>query len=176
MTKYTTRKNYFYQLAQIDPALYHGSDITEDGVVRDKKTFIQVADEQDSLNAGVVNRLDFPFVAQIGFNGSLTEPSGNIRTRYQNRLQFLSKAITDDTNIVLEYAKDAAYELTYQIMQNWIQRFYFDMGNLCPCPFKLDFNSFSWVMIGPIADQFYGWELQFSDDEPNNEILNGDPF
>jgi hypothetical protein len=171
--KYTARRNYFLELAGNDSSLLNNWDITEDGITRKRKSFIQVSADVDSLNAGVINGLDFPFVIQSAFSGSLSDQNGDIRNRYQNRLQFLTKGFSQAGLVELEDAIHYAYDITYSIMKKWMARFYDDQQTLCPCPFNLDFSSFSWAMIGPIADQFYGWELQFSDDERAEDIING---
>lgn len=172
MNKYTARKNYFKALAISHAIIQHEATITEEGETRARVSFIQVAAEQDSLSANMINGLDLPVLVQMGFSGGLADRDGDIRNRYQNRIQILDKAVVSDTYPTIEEATDQVYAKTYDILKQILSKMYHDMEYGCPAPFKLDFNGFAWNMVGPILDNFYGWELSFSDDEHANDILN----
>jgi len=173
MSKYTTRTTYFKNLAIADPNIQHTASITVDGEAQTRKSFIQVAADQDTLNADTVNQLHSPFVVQIGFNGAISDRDGDIRNRNSNRLQFLAKASPSDSNPLMEDAILDAKDLTYDIMKHWLNKMMYDSQNDCPSEFRrIEFNGISWQDIGPIADGFFGWELTFTDDEPAHDVTD----
>lgn len=176
MSKFTSRTDYFKALAIADPHIQHEAVINVDGESQTRKSFVQVAADQDTLNADTVNGLNYPFFAQIGFNGSLSDRDGDIRNRYSNRIQFLTKATPTDASPLMEDAIKAAKELTYSIMKHWLNRMMYDNQNDCPAEFvRIEFNGISWIDIGPIADNFYGWEVSFTDDEPAKDVIDYQP-
>jgi hypothetical protein len=176
MSKYSSRTNYFKALAIADPHIQHTASITVDGEAQTRNSFIQVAADQDTLNADTVNSLHYPFFVQIGFNGGLSDRDGDIRNRNSNRVQFLTKAAPTDASPLMEDAIQAAKDLTYTIMKAWLNKMMYDSQNDCPAEFKrIEFNGISWQDIGPILDNFYGWELTFTDDDPAHDVTDYQP-
>lgn len=175
MSKYTSRTAYFLALAIADPFIQHTAAITIDAEAQVRNSFIEVATDQDTLNSDMINGLHYPFVVQAGFTASISDASGDIRNQYQNRLQFLTKAVTSDQVPTKEEAIKNAKELTINILNKWLNKIYADVSEGCTGDFKkIDFSSIRYFDIGPISDDFYGWELSFSDDEPAHNIVDTD--
>ncbi len=175
MTKYSTRIAYLESLAVLDPNIKHTAVIVVDGENQTRKSFIQVSADVDALNADMINGLHWPFVVQAGFTGALTDGNLDVRNQYQNRLQFLTKAITNDAVPTKEVAIKNAKELTLLILKKWINKMYADVYNGCTGDFKkIDFASVRYSDLGPVSDDFYGWELSFSDDEPAHDVIDED--
>jgi hypothetical protein len=176
MSKYITRTAYFLQLAQRDPNIKHGVSETVEGETYQRNSFVEVASDQDSLNADMINGLHFPFVVQKGFSGSLTDGGGDIRNQYQNTLQFLTKAIPTDAVPTKEAAIKNAKEQMLIILKKWLNKFYAEVEQGCTGDFKkIDFATVRFFDVGPISDEFYGWELSFADDEPAHDVIDTDP-
>lgn len=175
MSKYITRTAYFLQLAQMDPSIKHGVTETVEGETYQRNSFIEVASDQDTLSAEMINSLNFPFAVQKGFGGSLTDSGGDIRNQYQNTLQFLTKAITSDQVPTKEQAIKNAKEQMLIILKKWLNKLHADVLKGCTGDFKkIDFSTVRFYDIGPISDAFYGWELSFTDDEPANDVVDED--
>jgi len=176
MTIFTARTNYFKALAIADPHVQHTAAFTIDGDATTRMSFIEISAEQDALNAAVCNKLQYPFVVQCGFTGGLTDRDGDIRNRYYNQLQFLTKAAVTDELPEMQDAILAAKEQTYLIMKAWLNKLFYDMeNNSCEVPLKrIDANGISWKEMGPVADNFFGWELSFTDDEPALDVIDFD--
>jgi hypothetical protein len=173
MSKYITRTAYFLELAQRDPNIKHGVNETKEGETYPRKSFIQVATDQDSLSAEMINGLHVPFIVQKGFSGSLTDTNGDLRNQYQNTLQFLTKVITTDQVPTKEQAIKNAKEQMLIILKMWLNKFYADVDQGCTGDFrKIDFASVRFFDVGPISDDFFGWELSFSDDEPAHDVID----
>jgi hypothetical protein len=175
MSKFTTRTEYFAALAVADPSIKHTATITVDSEQQVRKSFIAVSDDQSTLSSDMINCLHYPFVVQKGFTGSLTDSGGDLRNQYQNTLQFLTKAITSDQVPTKEQAIKNAKEQMMIILKKWLNRFYADMMEGCTGDFKkIDFASVRFFDVGPISDDFFGWELSFADDEPAHDIIDTD--
>lgn len=175
MSIYKTRKEYFSALAVADPNIKHTAAYTDtDGVAHVRNSFIELSAEQDALSADMINGLSYPFVVQAGFTGGLTDRDDDIRNRFYNKLQFLTKIITTDEQPSKQAAIDDAKDLTYQIMKAWLNKMRNDVAyDSCNTTFKkIDFNTVSWQDLGPVSDQFYGWELSFTDDMPAHDVID----
>lgn len=174
-SKYTTRTAFFESLAVADPTIKHTTTIAVDGENQVRNSFIQVSSDQDTLNADMINGLHWPFVVQAGFTAGLTDRDGDIRNQYQNRLQFLTKAVTSDAVPTKEAAIKNAKEQMYVILKKWLNRIYADVRDGCIIDIKkMDYASVRIADLGPISDDFYGWELSFTDDEPAHDVVDED--
>ena len=173
-SKYITRINYFKQLAQWDPNIKHGWAETVDGETYNRNSFIETSSDQDSLNSNVFSGpFHYPFVVQKGFTGSLSGTGDDLRNQYQNTLQFLTKAVQSDQEPTKEQAIRNAKEQMLVVLKMWLNKLYADVQEGCTGDFKkIDFATVRFFDIGPISDEFYGWELSFSDDEPANDIID----
>ena len=175
MTKYITRTAYLEALAIADPNIKHTATVAVDGENQVRKSFIQVSADQDGLNADMISGLHWPFVVQNGFSGSLTEREYDVRNQYQNRIQFLTKAVVSDAVPIKEQAIKNAKELCLFILKKWLNKFYADMELGCTGDIhKIDISSVRFSDVGPISDDFYGWELSFTDDEPAHDVIDAD--
>lgn len=175
MSKYTSRTDYFKSLAIADPYIQHTATVSVDGEPQVRKSFIEVSSDQDALNSSMINTLHFPFVVQSGFSGGLTESNMDIRNQYQNRLQFLTKAVISDAVPTNEQAIKNAKDLMYVICKKWLNKIYSDVTEGCIGDIKkMDYSSVRFSDIGPISDGFYGWELSFTDDEPAHDVIDTD--
>lgn len=175
MSKYSTRTAYFASLAIADPTIKHMYTSVVDGESQERNSFIEVSANQDTLNADMINGLHYPFVVQSGFTGGLSDRDGDIRNQYQNRLQFLTKAVTTDSVLTKEAAIKAAKNQMYIILKKWLNRIYADVREGCIIDIKkMDYSSVRFFDIGPISDDFYGWELSFTDDEPAHDVIDED--
>lgn len=175
MSKYITRTAFFEALAIADPTIQHTASITVEGEAQVRNSFIQVSADQDTLNADMINGLHYPFVVQAGFTGGLTDRDGDIRNQYQNRLHFLTKAVTTDAVPTKEQAIKNAKEQMYIILKKWLNRIYTDVREGCIIDIKkMDYASVRFNDVGPISDDFYGWELSFTDDEPAHDVVDED--
>lgn len=175
MSKYISRTAYFEALAVADPTIQHTATITVDGEAVVRNSFIQVSSDQDTLNADMINGLHYPFVVQAGFTAGLTDRDLDIRNQYQNRLQFLTKAVTSDGVPTKEAAIKNAKEQMYIILKKWLNKIHAEVREGCIGDIKkMDYASVRIADLGPISDDFYGWELSFADDEPAHDIVDED--
>lgn len=175
MTKYITRTAYFETLAIKDPLIKHTANVSVEGESQVRNSFIQISADQDGLNSDMISGLHWPFVIQSGFTGSVTERNFDIRNQYQNRLQFLTKVVITDAIPTKAQAIKNAKEQCLFILKKWLNRIYSDIEKGCAGDIrKIELSSVIFYDLGPISDDFYGWQLSFADDEPANDVIDAD--
>ena len=63
----------------------------------------------------------------------------------------------------------------YDSAQIWLNKIHAEVREGCIGDIKkMDYASVRIADLGPISDDFYGWELSFSDDEPAHDIVDED--
>lgn len=164
------RNAYWQSLAQSHISILHGAD---DGNGGTRKSFIyEVADE---LDASEFNKLDLPCVVVGVVDGIIAMKKDAAKNRYQNKVLFLSDfGIDSNTNPSIPASKEAALALTYDIMQDFLNKVQSDYeDDQCNGQFHyIDENSYRWESIEMMADNLCGWALYFNDEENRNFIID----
>lgn len=161
---YLDRKLYLQGICEAHPVVRHNQPIS-DVDTRLRQSFFGINDEEEFL-AACVNWIFFPCVVQFGLSGGLLNKSTSIKQLNTNTWIFLQKLELDQNNPVVSEAIDRAYDVTFDVMMDFIGTVESDFENdeCCGVFTQLDLGKFKWEQYGPVGDQLYGWILKFSDE------------
>lgn len=163
MSFFQDRTEYFEDIARRHRDIAHEND-------ENRKAFCYINNEEE-LDAAMVDRMHFPALVYHDVMGKMnTHENSYLTNKTTNTIWILSKKDLSDTNKT--EAIQEMYDEAYGIMQNIIARMWNQyQENYCAGPFRrLDFEEFSYRMIGPLESGVYGWELTFSDETPDSDL------
>lgn len=166
MSAYLDYINYFAGIAKLDPFIRHDQLIA--GTNDKRNSFFSVSDP-DELDAADFNYIHYPFVAQAAFSGTMKD-TGNYQIMIHHELRFYTKALSDNYQ---QPAIESAYDLTYEIMQQWLNLFLkqsYGQGSCGPIH-TIDIDSIRFTKLEQLADLFFGWSLSFIEHRPVNKFL-----
>lgn len=159
-TSFKDRSDYFKNIAFLNKQVAHDQFIGEGPAKRN--SFHRINDE-DELNAAVVDWAHFPCVVHTGMTIIPSQPGkGVYRKTNINQLFFLSRfdaqsGIAD----AVQNAWDEAYDIASQFLSYLVEDQEANMS--CGGLFGFDLNNSKLEMIGPINDNLAGWSLIFQD-------------
>lgn len=169
------RNNYWKSLAISHVFVAHEADIVEgETVVGQRNSFcLDIADE---IEASEFVRLHFPAVAVGLVAGRVTNNEGQPRMRYTNRLYFLSHfSVDSNEDPAIPKSKEAAFELTYEVMMDFLNKLQSDYEESGGCDFEfryIDENSYRWESVELMGANMCGWNFYFNDEEPYHFVID----
>jgi hypothetical protein len=163
------RNAYWQRLAASHIYIMDGAAMEGGGT---RKSFI--VDVEDEIDASEFLKLDLPCVANAIVDGRIVLKEGAYKNRYQNKVLFLTRfGIVSDDNPSIPESKEAAIALTYEIMQDFLNKLQSDYEDDQCADFKfIDENSYRWECIEMMADNLCGWALYFNDEENKHFVID----
>jgi len=168
------RNEFWENLARHHVLVQHGADILEgETVIGQRKSFtVEIADE---LEASEAIKLDMPCVVHGIIDGKIIIKDGANKNRFQNKVYFLTRfSVDSNSNPSIPASKEAAFDLTYGITQDFLNKLQSDYEDSEPCgDFQyIDENSYRWESIEMIGSNMCGWCLYFNDEENRHFIID----
>jgi hypothetical protein len=163
MSFFQDRTDYFEAIARLHSDIAHDNDA-------DRVAFCRINNEEE-LSAAMVSRMHFPaLVYHNAFGKMNTHDNSWLTNKFTNTIWILSKKDMGDEPKaeVIQQMNDEAFAIMQQIVARMWNEY---QENHCAGPFRrLDFEEFSYRMIGPIESGVYGWELTFTDETEDSGL------
>lgn len=169
MGTFKDRENYLKSLCVAHPTVAHGS--VAGGIKRN--SFFRINDDEEIMAATIQN-ISYPAVGFQSLKGRLIDQDNaltDIRHLFSNSWIFIQHV-----NMIQVGTADAiqeCYDQTFSIMEDFIKSMKddFEESGHCGAFENFDLNRINYVMIGPILEMEYGWQLFFDDEQKALRIL-----
>lgn len=175
MGVYKDREDYLKQLCIGDEDVAHTAVVN--GKVRN--SFFRINNDEEIV-AGTLNKISYPCVGFQAIEGRVTDWDNalvDIRHVFRNTWMFITHLdwiTTDGTGYTDKI--ELAWDTTFTIMERFIalMKNDFELNGFCGAFQNLDLNKISYVQVGPILQNEYGWLMYFEDEIKADNIIDND--
>lgn len=169
MGLFKTKEDYLKNLCINHPDVAHTKLV--DGIPRN--SFFRINNDEE-LIAATISHIDYPAVANVSLRGRITDKDNalvDIRHLFSNSWMFLQHV--SQVALGVSDAVQECYDQTFMIMEDFIKAMKddFETNGHCGVFENFDLNKINYVMIGPISQNEYGWQLFFDDQQKATRLL-----
>lgn len=171
MGTFKDKENYLKKLCIAHPTVAHQSVVG--GIKRN--SFFRINNDEELL-AATISNIAYPAVGYQSLRGRLIDEDdalADMRHLFSNSWMFIQHVSmitgTGFTDIIQE-----CYDETFTIMEDFIRamREEFEENGHCGAFDFIDFNKMNYVMVGPVMENEYGWQLFFDDEQKASRIVD----
>ena len=171
MGTFKDKENYLKHLCIAHPTVAH--DTVVDGILRN--SFFRINNDEEIM-AATIARISYPAVGYQSLRGKLSDEDNaqtDIRHLFTNSWMFIQH-VSMITGGGFTDAIQECYDQTFGIMEDFIRAMKedFDENGHCGAFDFIDLNKMNYVMVGPILENEYGWQLFFDDEQRADRILS----
>jgi len=169
MSYYIARHEFYQMLCENNKKVAHGTTDPGSGDIRN--SFFGLNNNEEAM-AGAVDRMHLPAVVHSEYSVRPVLKDDDERVMITDELLFLCKP-ADTTAVAMKLAYALAETVLEEFVQ-WMLNAYEKDGSCGP--FKMiDLSMFSWDMVGPIMNDFYGFALTIREEQRATALTNFNP-
>lgn len=157
---YKCREDYFRRFAIQQADIRHEEPNSVDDATP-RQSFFRINNEEEFEAAGQ-RWIHWPALMMTNLQGRVVDRSGSLRQSNLHTLYIVTKLELDPEMPVEAAAITEAFDITFEIVKELINTMEEDYEDKCGAYFEP--GNCRWEQLGPLGDGFYGWVLQFTDE------------